>query len=125
MLAETNTLLNVFEKDVDPDSVTLVCILANVSYGISCSLCSITINGHDVTMSTKFTTGNISLNGVNLPSQAITLTNLRCGTTYNYCLTAVYTSNMTEVGELLCGNFTTMNVTGNGTMCTYTYILYL
>ena len=38
MLAETNALLNVFDEDVGPDSVTLVCILANVSYGLSCSL---------------------------------------------------------------------------------------
>ena len=110
-------LLAVVEETVHHESVTLVCVLSNVSYGINCSLCSITTNGKDVTVDTTF---NISQKNVTSFSQALTLSNLTSGTTYNFCLTTIYTANMTEVGQPVCGNFTTLRTPGIDTACTYT-----
>ena len=49
-----------------------------------------------------------SLMTYSYPTQTITLTGLNSGTTYNYCIVATDMTNMMEVGEPMCGNFTTM-----------------
>ena len=47
------------------------------------------------------------------PIQTITLSCLNSGTTYNYCVVATDATNMGQVGEPVCGNFTTRIITGD------------
>ena len=44
------------------------------------------------------------------PTQTVTLNCLNSGTTYNYCVIATNTTNMVQVGELVCGSFTTRRI---------------
>ena len=123
IFAEINILTTVDEEDVRHNSVTLVCVLTNASHGLECSLCSISTTDRDVTMYIIFTTGNISHINATFSSQSIALTNLTSGTTYNFCLTAIYAAYKTEVGEPVCGNFTTMHSAGFGTASMYTVLI--
>ena len=54
--------------------------------------------------------GNItgSLMAYSYPTQTIILTGLNSDTTYNYCIATTDMINMMEVGESMCGNFTTV-----------------
>ena len=120
IFAEIIILITVAEEDVHNDSVTIMCSINDVSHGLKCSLCSISTIDRDVTMYTILTTGNISHINATFSSQSITLSNLTSGTTYNFCLAAIYAANMTEVGKSVCGNFITMYAAGNGTASMYT-----
>ena len=44
------------------------------------------------------------------PTQTVTLNCLNSGTTYNYCVNATNTTNMLQVGEPVCGSFTTRRI---------------
>ena len=44
------------------------------------------------------------------PTQTITLSGLNSDTTYNYCIVVTNITNMMEVGEPVCGSFTTQMV---------------
>ena len=44
------------------------------------------------------------------PTQTITLSGLNSDTTYNYCIVAANITNMMEVGEPVCGSFTTQKI---------------
>ena len=79
---DVNTLLTATEKHVYHNSITLVCTLVNSIPGLSCSLCSITISDHDVTLYMTFIIRNTSEN-VTFTSQEITIANLLSGTKYD------------------------------------------
>ena len=51
-----------------------------------------------------------SLMAYSYPTQTITLTCLNSGTTYNYCVVATDATNVVQVGEPVCGSFTTRNI---------------
>ena len=53
-----------------------------------------------------------SVTSYNYPTQLITLTNLTSGTTYNYCVVAVNMTDVMQVGDPVCGNFTTAITAG-------------
>ena len=44
------------------------------------------------------------------PTQTVTLNCLNSGTTYNYCVIATDITNMVQVGEPVCGSFTTRSI---------------
>ena len=44
------------------------------------------------------------------PTQTITLNCLNSGTTCNYCVIATDVTNMAQVGEPVCGSFTTRRI---------------
>ena len=44
------------------------------------------------------------------PTQTITLSGLNSDTTYSYCIVAINITNMMEVGEPVCGSFTTQKI---------------
>ena len=52
-----------------------------------------------------------SLMAYSYPIQTITLTCLNSDTTYNYCVIATNVTNMVQVGESVCGSFTTEIIT--------------
>ena len=103
---------------VSHDSTTLKCELACFSSGLECALYNITTNNTDIRSLIMNTTSNIteSMASYNYPTQLITLTKLTSGTTYNYCVVAINVTNMTEVGDPVCGNFTTESLT-SGVHC--------
>ena len=52
-----------------------------------------------------------SLMAYRYPIQTILLIGLNSGTTYNYCVVATDATKMIQVGEPVCGNFTTVIIT--------------
>ena len=71
----------------------------------------------------QFTTNNMDVNvasgngqitgslmAYSYPIQTITLSCLNSGTTYKYCVVATNATNMVQVGEPMCGSFTTRNI---------------
>jgi len=55
------------------------------------------------------------------PTQLLTFNELASGTTYNYCVVAINTTDMMEVGDPVCGDFTTQNESAiKGTIATFT-----
>ena len=106
------------------NSTIVKCDLACFSPELECVLSNITTNNVDVTSLIMNTTSNItgSLTRYNYPTQLITLTNLTSGTTYNYCVVAINVTNMMEVGDPVCGSFSTnAMVTATDGMLKYTF----
>ena len=64
-----------------------------------------------------------SLMAYSYPIQTITLSCLNSGTTYNYCVVATDATNMVQVGEPVCGSFTTRIIAGDDSygMLLYSY----
>ena len=60
-----------------------------------------------------------SLMAYSYPTQTITLSCLNSGTTYNYCVVSTNATNMVQVGEPVCGSFTTRIITGDDSDGTY------
>ncbi|XP_065910565.1 uncharacterized protein [Dysidea avara] len=113
----SNAILNVNVKNASHNLTIVKCELACFSSKLECVLYNITTNNIDVTSLIMNTTGNITgpLTSYNYPTQQITLTNLTSGTTYNYCVVGINVTNMMEVGDPVCGNFTTKNLTSTFT----------
>ena len=88
----------------------LISELPCFSSNLECVLSHFTLNNMDVnvTNSTSDITG--SLMTYSYPTQTIIITaiGLNSDTSYNYCIVATNTTNMMEVGEPMCGNFTTI-----------------
>ena len=61
------------------------------------------------------TTGRVSSSvmAYSYPTQTVTLNCLNSGTTYNYCVIATNTTNMVQVGEPVCGSFTTRRISSD------------
>ena len=56
------------------------------------------------------------------PIQFVTLNCLNSGTTYNYCVVSTDGTNIVQVGEPVCGSFTTVIITRrviSGMVCSY------
>ena len=91
--------------------VILKCELPCFSPGLECTLVDLNSTATNITLLTLVMniTSNVggSDTSYNYPTQLITLTNLTSDTTYNYCFVAVNTTDMMEVGDPVCGNFTT------------------
>ena len=105
-----NALLSVDEDNITEDSATLICELSCFSPNLQCAV-------------SQFTTNNMNVNVVNgggqvtgsvmvysYPTQSVSVSCLTSGTTYNYCVIATNAANMVQVGEPVCGSFTTRNI---------------
>ena len=105
-------------ENITQSSATFVCILGCSSTGLQCMLR--TSFGRSVVNDITVPDDP----GYNYPTQLITLTNLRSGTTYNYCVIAVNVIDMMEVGDVICGTITTFHIvsprSSSGTyICSY------
>ena len=58
------------------------------------------------------------------PTQTVTLNCLNSSTTYNYCVIATNTTNMVQIGEPVCGSFTTRRITSENNEGTYVPVMY-
>ena len=101
--------VTVDESYIMEDSVTLTCELACFSPGLRCNLSNITTDNGDVV--------NVMTNDVNgsrmaysYPTQDIVVSDLKSGTTYNYCVIAIDNVTMEKVGTPVCGHFRTTSV---------------
>jgi len=104
----TNALLDIKIEEISHTLAVLKCELACFSPKLECVLYNITSKNTDVTSMVLITsdiTGAVS--SYNYPTQLIAFTNLTSGTTYNYCVVAVNMTDMMEVGDPECGNFST------------------
>ena len=75
------------------------CVLSQF---VSCTDVNVTID-----------TGNItgSVESYSYPTQAMIISGLNSGTTYNYCIVYYDATNMMEIGEPACGSFITQKTT--------------
>ena len=103
-VAVINPVLTSRDENTSHNSTVLKCELANFSVGLLCILYNISTNNADLTI---MSTVNGSNTNDIYPTQLISLTNLTSGTTYNYCVVAVNVTTMMEIGDPVCGNFTT------------------
>ena len=103
-----NGILSVNETKITENSAKLTSELPCFSSNLQCALSNFTLNNMDVNVTNSI--GNItdSLMAYSYPTQTITVTDLDSNTTYNYCIVATNMTSMMEVGESMCGNFTTM-----------------
>ena len=100
----------VSEEGITQNSVVLECELACFSPGLVCVLSNIATKSMGVTCTLPTTvTSNFtgSFTSYNYRTQLITLTKLTSGTTYNYCVVGINVTTMMEVGDPVCGNFST------------------
>ena len=104
-------VLVVNEGEVFDNSAELVCTLACFSPNVYCKLYNIAIDGVKCELTPNYTTSSISgsSSSYDYPTQNITIHDLISGTRYKYCVTGVNVSNeeMVDIGELMCGSFTT------------------
>ena len=105
-----NAILSVDESDITDNSATLICELPCFSPNLRCVVSHFTTNNMDVNVAS--TTGHVndSVMVYSYPTQTITLNCLNSGTIYNYCIIAASTTNMAQVGEAVCGSFTTQKI---------------
>ena len=103
-----NAILSVDEMNITENSATLTCELSCFSPNLQCVLSNFTLNSMDVNVTNSIGDITGSLMTYSYPTQTVTLTDLDSDTTYNYCIVATDITNMMEVGESMCGNFTTV-----------------
>ena len=103
-----NAILSVNETEITENSAKLISELPCFSSDLQCALSNFTMDSMDVNVTNSI--GNITgpLMAYSYPTQTITVTGLNSDTTYNYCIVATNMTNMMEVGESMCGNFTTI-----------------
>ena len=89
------------------NSATLICELPCFSPRLKCVISHFITNVNVANISSDITG---SVMAYSYPTQTITLSGLNSGTTYNYCVIATNTTSMMEVGEPVCGNFTTRKI---------------
>ena len=80
------------------------------SSDLRCVVSQFTTNNMDVNVASGNGQVTGSLMAYSYPTQAITLSCLNSGTTYNCCVVATNATNMVQVGEVVCGSFTTRNI---------------
>ena len=93
---------------VSSTNTTLECTLPCFSPDIQCDIIYFTSNNGDgvhVIITYDVIIG--SAMSYSYPTQRIMISNLASDRSYYYCLVAINTANNTEVGYLVCGNFTT------------------
>ena len=98
-------------SDITENSATLICELSCFSPNLQCALSQFTINNMDVNVASGSSQVTGSLMAHSYPTQTILLIGLNNGTTYNYCVIATDVTNMVQVGEPMCSNFTTVIIT--------------
>ena len=98
-------------SDITENSATLICELPCFSPNLRCVVSQFTTNNMDVNVASGSGQVTGSLMAYSYPTHTITLSCLNSGTTYNYCVVATDATNMGQVGEPMCGNFTTIIIT--------------
>ena len=121
-LIGVNAILNVGVSDIREDSATLTSEMPCFFPDLLCAVTDLIIN--DMIVTVKNTTDNDDelVMAYSYPNCIILLSYLNSGTTYNYCVVAINATTMVQVGEPVCGNFTT-NVSYTESKCVNTYLL--
>ena len=95
--------------DITENSATLTCELPCFSSNLQCVLSKFTLNSMDVNVTNSPSNITGSLMTYSYPTYSNYNSQwLNSDTTYNYCIVATNITNMMEVGESMCGNFTTV-----------------
>ena len=105
-----NALLSVDEDNITEDSATLICELSCFSTNLQCTVSQFTTNNMNVNVASGSGQVTGSVMAYSYPTQSVSVSCLISGTTYNYCVIATDTTNMVQVGEPVCGSFTTRNI---------------
>ena len=92
------------------------------SPNLQCVVSQFTTNNMDVNAASGRGQVTGSLMAYSYPTQTILFIGLNSGTTYNYCVVATDDINMIQVGEPVCGNFTTGIITTDNSDGTYVAI---
>ena len=118
-----NPILSVNESDIAENSATLISKMPCSSPDLQCVLSNLTTNNVDVIMDINMTdtTGNITYPEVTsgYPTHVITVSGLNSSTAYKYCVVATNAADMQQVGEPVCGNFTTTMIITTTDECKY------
>ena len=113
-LSGVNAVLDVYIESVSHNLVILKCELPCFSPGLECALVDLISTATNITLLTLIMNYTSSVSGSdtshNYPTQLITLTNLISDTTYNFCVVGFNITDMMEVGDPVCGNFTTDSI---------------
>ena len=105
-------IFDVNEANVTENSVTLICQLPCFSPDLQCVLYNLQLTTNDMNVNVTIDTGNIigSVESYSYPTQAMIISGLTSGTTFNYCVNLYNITNMMEVGEPVCGSFNTQKI---------------
>ena len=103
-----NGILSVDETEITENSAKLISELPCFSSNLQCVLSNFTMDNMDVNVTNNVSNITGSLMIYSYPTHTINITGLDSNTTYNYCIVATNMTNMMEVGESICGNFTTI-----------------
>ena len=109
-LVGVNALLSVDEDSITEDSATLICELSCFSPNLQCAVSQFTTNNMNVNVASGSGQVTGSVMAYSYPTQSVSVSCLTSGTTYNYCVIATNAANMVQVGEPVCGSFTTRNI---------------
>ena len=98
-------IFDVNEANLTENSAALICQLPCFSPDLQCVL-------YDMDVNVTIDTGNIigSVESYTYPTQAMIISGLDSGTTYNYCVNLYNITDMMEVGEPVCGSFNTQKM---------------
>ena len=110
LIIGVDAILSVDEIDIMENSAALICELPCFSPSLQCVISHFITSRTDVNLANVTSDITGSMMTYSYPTQTITLSGLNSGTTYTYCVIATNTTNMMEVGELVCGNFTTRKI---------------
>ena len=105
-----NALLSVYEDSITEDSATLICELSCFSPNLQCAVSQFTTNNMNVNVASGSGQVTGTVMAYSYPTQSVSVSCLTSGTTYNYCVIATNATNMVQVGEPVCGSFTTRNI---------------
>ena len=105
-----NPVLSVEVGDITEDSATLICELSCSSPNLRCVVSQFTTNNMNVNVASGSGQVTGSVMAYSYPTQSVSVSCLTSGTTYNYCVIATNATNMVQVGEPVCGSFTTRNI---------------
>ena len=105
-----NALLSIDESDITEDSATLICELSCLPPNLQCAVSQFTTNNMNVNVASGSGQVTGSVMAYSYPIQSVSVSCLTSGTTYNYCVIATNAANMVQVGEPVCGSFTTRNI---------------
>ena len=115
-LIGVNTILSVGVSYIREDSATLSSEMPCFFPDLLCAITDLTTNNMIVTVKSTTDNDNGLVMAYSYPNCIILLSDLNSGTTYNYCVVAINATTMVQVGEPVCGNFTT-NVSYTESKC--------
>ena len=105
-----NALLSIDEGNIMEDSATLIWELSCSSPNLQCAVSQFTTNNMNVNVASGSGQVTGSVMAYSYPTQSVSVSCITSGTTYNYCVIATNATNMVQVGEPVCGSFTTRNI---------------